>query len=260
MPRYRPYAGPTGRQAFTSFGGTGQLLRISQTDTPELYALAKSFPEALSSALGSLGYFIHNQIKSALLSGGPSGIKWVELSKMHIYRRMDLWRQGEVDPITDKFVHGKRFYLKKRIGNKKVSGNMNMMERWKGRGITRSRHAMNGRLAYSIRYKKYTDARVEIGSVNDRPAKFLAAVQGGKRGSRGVFQFSGMQPITPSMRRAFWAAGVPLKKSTTSITQKERPLIAPIFRAVSPEIENIIVMKMSDYFDRHNITISKLWK
>lgn len=50
--------------------------------------------------------------------------------------------------------------------------------------------------------------------------------------------------MTPAMRRAFWAAGVPLAKDTRELKQEPRPLVAPVYRAFSPRLEAIIVGKI----------------
>ena len=239
---FKPYAGP---ESFTAFKGDGTLFKISESAAPELHALAKRFPEAFSKALKSLGWFIRGEMKTALVKGGPAGAQWPELSKMHIYRRLDLLKAGQADALTGAWTHGRRFRLKKRLEGKTATGKERMMDRWQGRGITRGRSAMGGRLTNAIRYKTTGSGRVDIGALSPSAAMFLDAVQSGKRGSRGAFQFTGEQPVTPAMRRAFWAAGVPLAKETTVIKQDERPLVDPVFRTVTPEIERYMVGKIT---------------
>lgn len=254
MPRFfnRTYDGP---EDFTSFGDSGgTLFKISRNAAPEIYALAQKFPQAFTSALKSLGWFIRGELKGALVKGGPKGVQWPELSKMHIYRRMDLLKAGVKD-AAGRWQNGKRFRLKTRLGHQRISGKERMMERWRGRGILRRSAAMGGRLVNAVRYKMITPGRVDIGALNASTAQFLAAVQGGKRGSRGAFQFTGSQPVTPAMRRAMWAAGTPLSKDKKTIEQPERPLVAPVFNMVTPEIERLMIGKITETLSRKGIDL-----
>lgn len=241
------YAGP---ENFTPFTGSGAFFRVTDTSAPELYALAKKFPAAFTKALKSMGWFIRGEMKSALRQGGPKGQTWQGLSRMHIYRRMDLLRAGQVDAVTGAWTHGRRFGLKKRLGHKKVGGKERMMDRWKGRGgDLRGRGSMGGRLVNAVRYKMLSAGRVDIGALSPSAAKYLEAVQGGKRGTRGVFQFAGTQRITPAMRRALWAAGIPISKKGT-LEQPTRPLVAPIYQMITPELESYMVAKIKAVMER----------
>ncbi len=243
------FAQYSGRERFTAFKGESSFFVISKDASPELYALSEKFPGYMNDALKSLGWFIRGKMRLALNTGGPPGSKWAPRSNMHVYHRLDLLRAGFADPESGEWVHGRMFALKKRFQGKKVTRKIrdkHMMDLWKARkkGFLRNEGAMQGRLTNSIRYKM-TGGRVEIGALNPSAAMFLAAVQGGKRGSRGVFQYTKSQPITPTMRRAFWAAGIPLSKNKTTLEQEERPLVEPIFKALSPQFNEYLVRKIT---------------
>ena len=123
------------------------------------------------------------------------------------------------------------------------------MERWRGRtrdGSLRGRAAMGGRLVNAMRYKMMNAKRVDVGAVTPSAAPFLEAVQAGKRGTDNRFQYTGSQPVTPAMRRAFWAAGVPLGKDKTSLEQPERPLVEPVYRQCMPEVERLMLERIRE--------------
>ena len=48
------------------------------------------------------------------------------------------------------------------------------------------------------------------------------------------------------MRRAFWAAGVPLGKDTTTLEQPERPLVEPVYRQRMPEVERLMLERIRE--------------
>ena len=238
------YAGP---ERFSAFGGAGTFCKIEQSAAPELYALAQQFPKEFSRSLRYAGNLLRAELKGAL-RGETIRATWPELSKMHQYRRMDLLKAGTWS--RGKWRHGKRFQLKRRLGYRRVSGRERLMERWRGRGrdgTLRGRQAMGGRLVNAMRYKMINPLRVDIGAVTPSAARFLEAVQAGKRGTDNRMQYTGSQPITPRMRRAFWAAGVPLGKDKATLEQPERPLVEPIYRQKMPEVERIILDRLKTH-------------
>ena len=236
------YAGP---ERFTAFGGT--FCKIERSAAPELYALALRFPEAFSRALRHAGYLLRGELKAALRGSGGLRASWPELSRMHQYRRMDMLKAGTWS--RGRWHHGRRFQLKRRLGYRRVSGRERLMERWRGRtrdGSLRGRAAMGGRLVNAMRYKMMNAKRVDVGAVTPSAARFLEAVQAGKRGTDNRFQYTGSQPVTPAMRRAFWAAGVPLGKDKTSLEQPERPLVEPVYRQKRPEVERLMLERIRE--------------
>ena len=166
---------------------------------------------------------------------------------MHQYRRMDMLKAGTWS--RGRWHHGKRFQLKRRLGYRRVSGRERLMERWRGRtrdGSLRGRAAMGGRLVNAMRYKMMNAKRVDVGAVTPSAARFLEAVQAGRRGTDTRFQYTDSQPVTPAMRRAFWAAGVPLGKDTTTLEQPERPLVGSIYRQKMPEVERLMLERIRE--------------
>ena len=235
------YAGP---EAFAAFGG-GTFCKIERSAAPELYALAQAFPKEFSRALRAAGNLLRAELKAALRGSGGLRDSWPELSRMHQYRRMDMLKAGTFD--RSGWHNGKRFQLKRRVGFTRVSGRERLMERWRGRSrdaTVRSRQAIGGRLVNAMRYKMMNAKRVDIGAVTPSAARFLEAVQAGRRGTDNRFQYLGSQAITPAMRRAFWAAGVPLGKDKTTLEQPERPLVEPIYRQKMPEVERLMLERI----------------
>ena len=280
MPRIRPdrdHLAPGGE--FSAFGDVAgsdsTLFRVDDEAQAYLARLADTFPKEFARALRHVGWRIQQQLKRTIRqeSGAP-GTRWQPLSRMHIFRRMDQLKAGYADAETGRWTHGKRWGLKRlRSGAPDGAGGVTTMERdsrgrytrgvraargghsipdafnrWRGsNSFTRGRSSMGGRLQNALRYRYFDDQqRVQIGTLTRSAGAFLGAVQGGRRGSRGVFQFEGEQPVTPAMRRAFWAAGVPLAKDKRNIEQPERPLVGPVYRVVQPEIGPIIEQRILD--------------
>lgn len=195
---------------------------------PELYALAQRFPEAFSRALKSVGNALRLELRTALSKGGRMA-RAGRTSRMHVYRRMDMLRAGQVNN-AGAWVHGKRFDLKKRVGGTTFqlsdkerdrigaagsfsffrgkrrgtsytrSGRLrgqsipNAFNRWQGRGITRGQNPMGGRLWNALRYQMVNKARVDVGAVTPSAAAHLAAVQAGRRGSKAPSSSPGRNP------------------------------------------------------------------
>lgn len=255
MPRIRPdrfHLAPEGE--FAAFGGAAgdsTLFRIDDEAHAYLARLADTFPKEFARAMRHLGFRIQQEMKRAIRqeSSAP-GTRWQPLSRMHVARRMDQLKAGYADAETGRWTHGKRWGLKRRrrgAGENRHSM-PDAMNRWRGSiSFRRGPSSMGGRLQNALRYRYFDDQqRVQIGALTRSAGVFLSAVQGGLRGSRGVFQFDGSQPVTPSMRRAFWAAGVPLAADKRSIEQPERQLVGPVYRAVEPQIGPIIEQRILD--------------
>lgn len=249
MPRGEKYDGP---ENFTAFSGEKTFLRIDSSAYPELMQLAKDFPKEFSSALKGLGWELRDVLKRELKSPGPIVRGWPQRSRMHMYRRMDLLKAGEL--TESGWRHGKVFRLKKKVGYRRVKGNERLMERWRVSSRTdflRRREPAGGRLWNAIRYKMINPMRVDIGGVNPSAAKWLEALQAGKRGDPSSLSFTGSQPITPKIRRAFWAAGVPLAKGKTMLNQPERLLVSPVYKAFEPKIKGIMEEKVLYIMERN---------
>jgi|GEM_PF-1047318 len=242
MSRRSPFApSPAGDlSGFTAMPETNQLVRIDDGATPYLQHLAREFPREFNRALPRGGFYMMNEIKRALRAGGPAGMKWPEVSRMREYRRMEMLDSRSMRAQSR--LRLKKLSKKRQRAIRAGTDRDNMLLRWKvPAGGRNSGTPFGGRMAGAVRYEHYADSmRVVVGFINSSAAELAAAVQAGRRGRRGVFQFDGRQPVTPAMRRAFWAAGVPLSKNTTMLEQPERPLIDPVFRAALPGMLRII--------------------
>lgn len=242
-----------GPERFTAFTGERTFLRVDESAYPRLMDLAERFPKEFSSALKGIGNEIRGELKYELRGVGPIAASWAPLSRMHMYRRMDMLKNGWTYS-QGRYRHGKRFQLKKRLGHKRVSGHERLMERWKGRSrdaTIRRGTAMGGRLVNAMRYKMVNPLRVDIGAVTPSAAKWLDAVQSGKRGADNRLQFTGSQPITPAMRRAFWAAGIPLKKDKTTLEQPQRLLVLPVYTRFEPLLVPLVEEKIAFIIERN---------
>lgn len=267
--------------------GDGTFFKVEQSAAPDLYALAERFPKAFTRALKSVGNSLRGQMRAAMRNGGPVGYTWPKISQMHTYRRMDLLKAGGVGQ-DGQWTHGRRFALKARVGQStyqlgqkeidrlgaqgsysylrgkrrglsytaggRMRGQQSIPQafsRWRGRrrdGDLRNGN-MGGNLQKALRYKMVNDKRVDIGAVSPSAAAYLAALQAGRRGARGRFEYQGRQPVTPAMRRAFWAAGVPLAADTRELVQQPRPLVLPVYQQWSPRLEAYIIGKIEAYLN-----------
>ena len=103
---------------------------------------------------------------------------------------------------------------------------------------------MNGKMIGGIRYRMAKDGMgVLIGGLNYTMERALKAVQTGT-GFRGEFGRS--ETITPKMRRLFFMAGIPLRKSGT-IRHPKRPLIRPVFEHYSRAIFWFIELRVERF-------------
>lgn len=210
----------------------GTLVRIDDAAAPALARLARMFPAAFGRALGHLGSLIRGLIREAMEQGGPEGRAWPERARMTRLNRMGVLKSGRAAKTLDRWVRSKRLQLS--VFDPEAGGRP-------------SRNAF-GRLGGAVRYRlEKAKLQVQIGWLNASAARYGRAVAIGGRGTRGVFQYRGRQPVTPQMRKAFWAAGVPLAADTRFIGQEERPLIKPVFDQVAPRIRPLIEQRVAFY-------------
>ena len=71
------------------------LFKINDTTTPLLDFLALSLPKEFNKALGSLGFWIRNELKGGVDKGGPTGLDWPDLSRVQSYRILDDAKGGK---------------------------------------------------------------------------------------------------------------------------------------------------------------------
>lgn len=254
--------------ASLSTGGSG-LFTVTEDASPELRELAELFPGYLTRALRHLAWRIQQEIAASIRAGRVDGARWPERSRMHIYRRMDYLRAGRYDKLTLKGELGYRRYRMRavdlaRIGNirgrfshySKARGEWTTysrkgerleegqsipkaFERWVAYGGSkgmRASGAMQGRLASGLLYKEITPTEFDVGARNSRVANLLTVAQQGRT-----------QAITQKMRRAFWAAGIPLRKGKTTLSTPERDLIGAVFRRMEPYFEDIVLTRLNSY-------------
>lgn len=260
---------------FTPLSGGASLFSIEQDASPELYTLAKAYPNLLSRALRHVAYITLMELKQAIRMGGPAGTTWPERSQMHQYRRLDMWFNQRDVSLKQKTNSGRsqlsrtglrragkniggRFSLLGNFGeNERRSyrywtrgGRMRDTEqsipdaftRWKsphGRSGHRNPISMSGYIYTNLAYKKESPLRYGIGALSPRIVEFLDKVQKGKT-----------TVITPAMRRSFWAAGVPLNANKTTLVMPPRPLVDPVFRKMRPKLNTMLIERIRYYLEK----------
>lgn len=218
---------------FTPLQGGAVSVSITKDAAPELYALAEKFPAALSTALFMLGGHTRKRMRSAIDAGGTTAHKWLGLSNMQRHLRGN--RIIQYPPP--------RSYRDKK----------KLFEKPKGSAAS---DGLFGRVGRTLRfYKPRGKNIVEIGALDAWSARFLEAVQSGRRGSKGAFQYVGPIVVTPKIRRAMWAIGFPLSKHTKIIGQEPRPLISDIFKEMSPEFQSYILRRVKEILAQQGIRL-----
>jgi len=229
--------------------GSVALCRVEDEAQGQMEWLAKHFPSEFGRALRHVGWRYRQEIMAAVNSGGVTiGHRWKRVSLMRQYRRLEQARRSGL--ISGADVSTKAY---ERLSLKRVSKKQRRLEkegtafrrshfnRWKtprsGLGST----TPFGKLAQAVRYEFYPETQaVRIGFLNPSAAKHAQAVQAGERFGNSPGIYRKRQRVTDKMRRAFWAAGVPLSKSTTVLEQPERPIIDPVFDLLNPELPAIV--------------------
>jgi hypothetical protein len=256
---------PIDYSRFTALPGGESIFHIEQDASPELKALADEYPDYLKRALRHLAFRVLGSAKAAIRAGGPAGTRWPERSKMHQYRRLESFFAGRDTRLKQKTNSGKiqlsptagmrarrkgqsphgeraayRYWSR---GDRLVDRGQSIPDaftRWKApagrlRGVT----AMSGLILGNIAFGPRTNAlQYSIGALTPKTAKALAEVQAGRK-----------QRITPKMRRAFWAAGVPVARGKSVIDQPPRPLLDPLFKQMRPYFEGILIDRIKGYIE-----------
>lgn len=222
--------------------GSAALCRVEDEAQGQMEWLAKHFPKEFGRALRHVGWRYKIAISNAIYAGGSPPESNPKLSKMRQYKRMHMLKAAGNGSINAQGKLGlKRKSKKQKRLEKNGAAPARHMNRWKRWGRLGREHSFQGSLANTVRYKFYSDSqRVMIGFLTPSAAKFAEAVQAGKRGADGSMSFTRRQPVTDKMRRAFWAAGVPLSKSTTVLEQPERPIVQPMFDLMNPQLPEIV--------------------
>ena len=220
------------------------LFSIKEDASDALHRLADRFPEAIDDALRRLGGHTRKRIQAAMFAGSENEFGWPGLSEMREYRAFHRFKKGETP---------RNSYRGRRKKNPATG-------QWFSPGLiqrTKSRKNypdLYGKLSPAIRFfKPRNKQQVSIGALTFWSSRFLSAVQEGKRGSKGAFQYAGIQRVTPAMRRALWAAGFPLSADTTVIGQEPRPLIEPVFKSMEPRIADYLLRGALDYLAANGV-------
>lgn len=216
---------------------------LDKDQTARLENLAKNFPAELRRALAGVGFHMKRKVQSAMRAGGPKGHKWKKLSTIQIYKRLDAVKSGKDISLKRR--------SKKRLAAAKDKGQHTpeAMTRWRG-GPKRGETSM-GRMLGGIRYKEeQSKLGVIIGGFGPGSERYLRAVQTGGVLTGGENPtFVGSMPITPKMRRLFFAAGIPLKKGRTSLSFPARPLIRPVFELHINHIYRYMQLAVKNYVE-----------
>lgn len=196
--------------------------------TKAVLELPGLFARARASALKSLGYHIQQDLKMEAKRAVNGG-----------YLRWD-----PLNPHTGILARTKdRFGRKRGLGYKRTRRNGQVISR------TSTRREPFSRLSNAIRYK--VDAEedfVEIGFLNPKPHFFVWL----KKHARGY-----TVPVTPRMRKKFFALGFPLKKETTQLQVPARPWVSPVEAAWSSKVLPFFEKKFWDSYNRYTSGRSK---
>lgn len=266
-----------------SFGGPTSHFSVEDDAGPYLQELVKEFPKEYSRALRHVAWLVTRRLKAVMRSGTLNKRPLPPHSKITQHGRIERlksgtlrnlkkrvgWVQyeltekqkaalGRIDGaftmISGKYSLGRPYNVHGKLTRKKQYI-PDAFLRW-GKP-TRQESGLAPRMARFIRYKKISPLAVAIGAQNSTTARYLEAIQAGKRGSRGVFEYLGRQKVTPAMRRMFFAAGIPLRKNA-ELQQKPRPFVREVFDTIQPELSDLITDRIKAAL--HGLTGEKMDK
>lgn len=216
-------------------GGSGKtFFYIDPALLKELQKTSERVGISFEKALRGVGYELHQMAKKGISTQGRSvGYAWGR--KKSIKRRERYW-----------------YFAKGANGGEMRSGKPLS----KVRSCYKSEKSLEtgqlfGGVRPALRYRQ-EGLKVTMGAASKSAAAYFAAVQGGMRGNKYRFQYRNNQPITPKMRRLFFAMGIPLPKEKRTLQQAKRPLIYPVYRKAFPHFREMIVKRMQHELDRKN--------
>lgn len=217
-------------------GGSGKtFFDIDPEFLKELQRTSGRVQISLEKALKGVGYELYVMARRGISTQGRSlGIPWQRKKKAKRFERY--WRIVQGDYGSQAAVLGKKLSENKKYEDSK-------------KDISTGK--IFGAIRPAIRYRQ-KGLRVEMGAVSASSSAFLKAVQGGKRGDKYKFQYRNRQPVTPKMRRLFFAMGIPLPKTKRVLYQPERPLIYPVYKKAHPHFREMIIKRMQHELDRKN--------
>lgn len=213
-------------------GGTGRTHFNIDSDLLKYFEKESEFVGiSFEKALKGVGYELYVMAKRGVSTKGQSiGYPWQDKKQIKRYKRYTRFSgRGNMTYSLEKFAKE---------------------ERYKYRYGKFSRSKLYGRIRSALRYEQ-KGLTVRMGAITPSAAKFLKAVQGGRRGSKYKFEYAQNQRITPKMRRMFFVMGIPLSGKQNMI-QVKRPLIYPLYRKTYPHLQEMIVKRMQHELDRKN--------
>lgn len=206
---------------------------LTDTAIEELQRLQRDFPSETRRALAGLGFTLRDRVRVAMRAGGPKGQRWRRLSIAQQTRRIEMVKRGKKRALRR---------LRRTESRDRGQSIPNAFTRLGRYG--RTDRAMNGKMIGGIRYRMAKGGMgVLIGGLNHSMERTLKAVQSGT-GYQGAFGRA--ESITPKMRRLFFMAGIPLRKSGV-IRHPERPLIRPVFEHYSRAIVRFVVLRVENF-------------
>jgi hypothetical protein len=198
---------------------------------------------ALYSALSAEGYRLKQVVASSIRSGGPAGDKWPGLN-----------------PYTDAFARYRRGTLKthkaSRKGVKKGEASRIIARSPEERHLrfANTRRQPLLKLAGAVRYKGDRDELyAHIGFVND-DAKGYRVQKIISKAAEGY-----QTPLSTKMRRFAFGVGMPLRKDTTALVAKPRPLMRPIFEKESGNVVKNLSVRIVNNITRYKHGLEKDW-
>lgn len=224
-------------RTYENFGLGGDGRTFFQIDPDLLNELKKAGERvgiSFQKALKGVGYELYVMAKRGISTQGKSiGYAWPRKKQA---KRFDRYLR---------LVRGKDGIMS-RAGQKTLS-EYRSVHKDMGKSIEGGK--LFGGIRSALRYRQ-EGLSVEMGAASRQAAAYFAAVQGGRRGYKYKFQYQNNQPITPKMRRLFFAMGYPLPKNKKILQQPKRPLIYPVYKKAFPHFREMIVKRMQHEFDR----------
>jgi hypothetical protein len=165
----------------------------------------------------SAGFFLRGQIKEGILAEAPGGERWPPL---HPWSRLKLqrWR-----------------WRRYKFGHTEIAERV----RVRGPGRKGGKGTALRRLARAVRYRKFVDAgpggavartKVRVGFLSRSAARLAAYHAGGPH----------TVPVTPAMRRLFFAVGLGLKAGTKVLRIPRRAHVELVERKYAGRIKYFI--------------------
>jgi len=227
--------------------------------SPMIKQMIVLYPNAVKTALNSVGWFLRNMIMSGIKTKNPGGSYYAE--------HADVTKSRNIDNVKRTLGDGKRVKVSTSFstatGNKKVKGDLYKTKSGKDRRYTKRRQskppAMLGKLRSATRYKVFfnksnlSGSNVKIGWLENKM----------KRGDLTLNQLGMIHEkgkkinVTSKMRRLWRIAGYALKKSVIDIPA--RPTIQPVFRRYKNQIIKVFENKLiSRVINQKKKSFSKL--